>query len=132
MKEYKNVKALAGEQTVWKAYYITSQRFYHLPVGHHYGFNREPQFNSEIRNVHTFYRKEFSLKDKGIKKARLFITADDIYKLYLNSTMVGEGPAQSYPFAYNYNCYDVTELLRSGENTLAVHVYTADYSISTS
>lgn len=123
MKEYGAIKSLVGERVAWKAYYITSRRFYHLPLCRQCGYNRLPQFNSEIQNIHTFYRKEFVLKNKKIKRAKLFITADDIYKLYLNSALVGEGPAQSYPFAYNYNCYDVTELLQSGENVIAVHVY---------
>ncbi len=116
-------RAIVGEKTDWKGYFITSKRFYHLPACRQYGHDRERQFNSEIQNIHTFYRKEISIKDKKVRLAKLFITADDLYKLYINGDMAGEGPAQSYPFAYNYNCYDVTDLLKSGTNTIAVHVY---------
>lgn len=120
--DYKN-RATVGEECAFSGYWITSHRFYHLPSCRPYGHDRKPEFNSEIQNVHTLFRKRFFLEDKEIKKARLFITGDDIYKLYVNATSVGEGPAQSYPFAYNYNSYDVTDLLHPGENLIAVHLY---------
>ena len=119
---YDNYKprSLAGEQTKWQGFWITSERFYHLPACRQYGYDRKPQFNSEIQNIHTFYKKDFDVKEKEVKRAKLFISADDLYKLYLNGSFVGEGPAQSYPFAYNYNCYDVTELLQGGEKKLYI------------
>lgn len=117
------VRSLVGERTAWKGYWITSKRFYHIQGVHTYGYNRLPEFNSEIQNVHTFFAKSFDLKRTDIKKAKLFITGDDLYKLYLNSEFVGEGPAQSYPFSYNYNCYDVTDLMKPGENQIFVHIY---------
>lgn len=122
---YDNYKprSLSGEQTKWQGFWITSERFYHLPACRQYGYDRKPQFNSKIQNIHTFYKKDFDVKEKEIKRAKLFVSADDLYKLYLNGSFVGEGPAQSYPFAYNYNCYDVTELLQGGENAIAIHVY---------
>jgi len=97
MEQYGKSKALVGERADWKAYYITSKRFYHLPLCRQYGYDRRSQFNSEIQNIHTFYRKTFFVKDKKIAKAKLFVTADDLYKLYINSSFVGEGSAQSYP-----------------------------------
>ena len=116
-------RSVCGEKTDFRGFWITSERFYHLPNSHKYGHDRKPQFNSDIQNVHTLFRKNFTIYDKCIKKATLFITGDDVYKLYLNSEFVGEGPAQSYPFAYNYNSYDVTDLLRKGENVIGVHLY---------
>jgi len=116
-------RSVAGAQTEWKGYWITSMRFYHLPSCHQYGHNRLPEFRSENCNVHTLFRKAFFLKDTKIRKAHLYITGDDLYQLYLNERFVGEGPAQSYPFAYCYNCYDVTDLLSSGKNVIGVHLY---------
>lgn len=121
-ESYKH-RSICGEKTDFHGFWITSERFYHIPCGHAYGHDRKPQFNSDIQNVHTLFRKSFSLPDKCIKSARLFITGDDVYKLYVNSQFVGEGPAQSYPFAYNYNSYDVTDLLKSGINVIGVHLY---------
>lgn len=116
-------RSLAGESTEFKGYFITSERFYHLPSIHQYGHDRKPEFCGEIQNIHTLFRKKFELPKGDIACAKLFITGDDLYKLYVNSKFIGEGPAQSYPFAYNYNCFDVTDLLTKGENTLAVHLY---------
>ncbi len=107
----------------WLGYWITSYRFYHLPSCHQYGHDRKPEFNSEIQNIHTLFRKSFTAKKKKVSSAKLYITGDDLYKLYLNGDFIGEGPAQSYPFAYNYNCYDVTELIKPGENSIGVHLY---------
>lgn len=124
-KAYENyrMRDIVGEQTAWQSLWLTSHRFYHLTDYRRYGYNRIPEFNSDIQNIHTLFRKEFTLPDKKIRSAKLFITGDDIYKLYLNGNFVGEGPAQSYPFAYNYNCYDVTDLLKSGQNAIGVHLY---------
>ncbi len=116
-------RSLVGEETKWQGYWVTSERFYHIPACHQFGHNRLPQFNSEIQNIHTLFRKSFSLNSAEIESAKMFITGDDLYKLYINSCFVGEGPAQSYPFAYNYNCFDVTDLLKSGVNTISVHIY---------
>ena len=106
----------------FQAYWITSERFYHLPAIRQYGHNRLPEFNSEIRNIHTLFRKSFRI-ERSVREAVAYITADDLYKLYINGEFVGEGPAQSYPFAYNYNAFDITDLIAKGENAIAVQVY---------
>ena len=116
-------RSIVGEQTNWKGFWLTSHRFYHPIEYRRYGYNRIPQFNSEIQNIHTLFRKQFTLLDKKIQSAKLFITGDDLYKLYINGKFVGEGPAQSYPFAYPYNCFDVTDLLQSGENAIGIHLF---------
>lgn len=116
-------RSLVGETESWNGYWITSHRFYHLPASHKFGHDRKPEFNSEIQNIHTLFRKTFTAKSLAVSSAKLYITGDDLYKLYLNLEFVGEGPAQSYPFAYNYNCYDVTDLIKPGKNTVGVHLY---------
>lgn len=74
----------------------------------------------EHRNRHILFRKKWVLSQKP-NEAKIYISADDYYKLYINGRFAGQGPAPSYHFQYNYNVIDVTELLREGENTLAVH-----------
>jgi len=74
----------------------------------------------EHRNRHILFRKKFTLS-KEIKKAKIYISADDYYKLYINGQFVCQGPAPSYHFQYNYNEIDVTEFLSMGENVIAVH-----------
>jgi len=115
-------RGFGNEACVWKASYITSRRFYHLPYKMQYGHDRTNEFNGEITNIHTLFTKSFNC-EKEVKSAKLFITGDDLYKAYINGSFVGEGPAQSFPFSYNYNCFDVTDLIKKGENSIGVHLY---------
>lgn len=73
-----------------------------------------------MRNVHVLFRKTFSL-NSDINSAKIYISADDYYKLYINGKFVNQGPAPSYHFRYNYNVLDVTSYLEKGENVIAVH-----------
>ena len=108
----------------WQSFWLTTKRFRPLPYRPMFAHHGNKNDNTPDQNIHTLFRKNFVAKNTEIKAARIFITGDDVYKLYLNGVLVGEGPAQSYPFAYNYNCYDVTDLLKSGEvNAIGVHVY---------
>lgn len=75
---------------------------------------------NEHRNRHILFRKRFTL-EKDIDSAEIFISADDYYKLYINGSFVGQGPAPSYHFRYNYNVIDVAPYLKKGENVIAVH-----------
>ncbi len=72
------------------------------------------------RDRHILFRRRFSL-NAPCQNARLFITADDYYKLYINGRFVGQGPAAAYHFRYGYNEWDVAPFLREGENVIAVH-----------
>ncbi len=74
------------------------------------------------QNFHSVFKKVFTLKAVP-KNAKIRITADDYYKLYINGKYVGEGPAPGYNFAYNYNEYDLSKLLRAGENIIKVKTY---------
>ena len=74
----------------------------------------------EFRNRHVLFRKKFTLTE-NITEAKIHISADDYYKLYVNGKFAGQGPAPSYHFRYSYNVIDITELLLEGENTVAVH-----------
>lgn len=86
--------------------------------------NRKEELNGEIRNIHTLFRKDFLLSQSSIKKAYLYITADDSYKLYINGEFIGIGPAPAYPFDFPYNAWDVTDYLHSGvKNCIGVHTF---------
>ena len=75
---------------------------------------------SEHRNRHILFRKTFSVTS-DFSDAKIFISADDYYKLYINGRFVAQGPAPSYHFRYNYNEIDISEYLTCGENVIAVH-----------
>jgi hypothetical protein len=73
---------------------------------------------------HILFRKKFCLND--FSTAKIYITADDYYKLYINGQFVTQGPAAGYPNHYYYNEVDVSAYLQPGENIIAVH--TSDYA----
>ena len=65
-------------------------------------------------------RTDFTTQGKTIKKARIYATARGIYELYLNGKRVGEdyfnpGLTQ-YNKTHQYQSFDVTSLVKSGEN----------------
>jgi len=122
--QYHYRAVVGAEVKRWNAFWLTTERFRKLPFRPLATLHGFPELATENKNIHTLYRKNITLLEREIESAQLFITGDDIYKLYLNGTFVGEGPAQSYPFAYHYNCYDVTDLLKAGEvNAIGVHVF---------
>ena len=76
----------------------------------------------ELSNSHILFRKKFTV-DGDFESAKIFITADDYYKLYINGMFVAQGPAPSYHNCYNYNEFEVGSFLRTGENVIAIHTY---------
>ena len=72
-------------------------------------------------NFYIKVKKVFTLG--SFKSVKIRITADDYYKFYINSNFVGQGPAPTYNFAYNWNEFDITHLVKSGENEISVTVY---------
>jgi alpha-L-rhamnosidase len=80
---------------------------------------------SALQNHHMLVRKKFILTKEQLKLSafRLDVTADDYYKLYVNGTFIGQGPAQGYHFHYPYNEWNLTEHLVEGDNVIAIHVY---------
>lgn len=77
--------------------------------------------DESLRNRHILFRRAFDLDD--VRNARVFITADDYYKLYVNGTFAGQGPAAGTPDHTYFNEIDVSALLRKGRNVIAVHTY---------
>ena len=75
---------------------------------------------SEHRNQHILFRKSFHI-DRDFSFAKIYISADDYYKLYINGRFVAQGPSPSYHFQYNYNEIDISEFLVCGDNLIAVH-----------
>lgn len=112
----------------WNARWIQHPMFRNLSFRYQYRKDKETDVSGidekDPKNIHTLFRKVFELNGQKIKSAKLFITADDVYKLYLNEEFIGLGPAPGYLFAYPYNAWDVTKALQSGKlNCIAVHVY---------
>ena len=73
------------------------------------------------RNSTPMLRTEFNA-EKNISTARLYITARGIYEVYINGDRVGKDYYNPGLTQYNkthmYQTYDVTELIKSGENAM--------------
>jgi len=74
-------------------------------------------------NPSPMLRREFALNGKKkVERARLYATSMGLYELSLNGKRVGDQyftPGwTAYDFRYQYQTYDVTNLLKSGENCL--------------
>lgn len=75
----------------------------------------------EADNVYAYFRKRFE-QSAPTNGHRLFIAADTRYQLFVNGTFVERGAPQSQPFFQYYDEHDVSDLLRSGTNCVAVLV----------
>ncbi len=73
------------------------------------------------RNAIAEFRRSFDLK-RMPKNARVLISADSRYVLWLNGTRIGHGPPRNFPNHYEFDLHDVREFLRRGKNTLRVIV----------
>ncbi len=73
-------------------------------------------------NVYAYFRKTFTLEQLP-ETAALFISADRLYQLFVNGERIGDGPPPSTPWYQYYDVYDISRLLRRGENAIAVIVY---------
>lgn len=78
---------------------------------------RDPSKNST-----PMLRTKFETGNKKIKAARLYVTARGIYEIYMNGTRVGDDYYNPGLTQYNkthfYQTYDVTSMLKRGENAV--------------
>lgn len=74
------------------------------------------------RNGMPMLRSVFKANDKGIKYARLYVTARGIYEMYLNGRRVGNDYYNPGLTQYNkthlYQTYDITTMLKAGQNAI--------------
>lgn len=117
LEEYQN-------EPKWRARWLCDKRMDKVPYRHLIADNRDERFDGEIQNIHTLLRKQVILKEKELKQARLYATADDEYKLYFDGALAVVGPAQSFVSSYYYNALDVTEYFKNKSVVqIAAHVY---------
>ncbi len=77
---------------------------------------------AELLQKHILYRRTFVL-DRCPASAKLTLTADDCFRLYVNGSFVGEGPTPGYPSAYYTHTVEIAPYLRRGKNVIALHCY---------
>ncbi len=73
------------------------------------------------RNAWVLFRSEFDIDCPG--NARLFISADTRYRVWVNGVLLGDGPPQSQPYHQYYDERDLAPYLRGGRNCIAVVVH---------
>lgn len=103
--------------------WITSKRLCdELPINvYHRQLEAISPKSNVPQNSHILFRKKFFVD--ATENTVIHISADDYYKLYINGKFVCQGPSAAYPEHYYYNTVDITDFLKSGENTIAVHTY---------
>ena len=117
-----NHAGAADSARLAEARWIRDPRFEGQPVLGVFEAQRSKAKATELKNLHTYFRKEFALDDRAVE-AQLCFSADDYAKIYVNGRLAAQGPEPAYPFAQPYYRIDVSELLAKGPNCLAVHAY---------
>ena len=79
-----------------------------------------------VQHQILLFRRDLSLAE--FDEALLSITADSRYRLWVNQTWVGDGPARAYTTHYRYDIHDLSNLLREGENRIEIRVMHAGVS----
>lgn len=64
-------------------------------------------------------RKKFQL-EKAPDSAKVYVTADNNYELYVNGIFVNRGPARSQPDKQSYDILEIASLLKPGGNVIAL------------
>lgn len=80
-------------------------------------------------------RKSFYLENKKVERARVYIAGLGSYELYLNGKKVSEDlfnpMVTRYHKRYMFNTYDITNMLKNGENAFGVILGNGYYSMHT-
>lgn len=84
---------------------------------------------TELPNRWLLFRRAFDLTADP-ESASFSITMDGRYRLHVNGTVIGQGPARCSPVYQRYDTWDIAPYLREGRNVIAVlaHVYGMDTS----
>lgn len=77
---------------------------------------------SSPRNSYTYFRKTLDL-DSTPKEAKIHLTADSRYQLFVNGKFVGRGPVRSDRRWLYYDTWDLAPHLKKGKNAVAVLVH---------
>jgi hypothetical protein len=79
---------------------------------------------SDTPNRYALFRRSFSAPEgKRCGRALLHASAGHFYHVFLNGRPGGRGPDRCYFREKIYHTYDVSRLLRKGENVLAIEVH---------
>ena len=75
------------------------------------------------KNIHPILGKEFNIEGK-VKKARIYISGLGLYEAKINGVKIGEeyfAPGfTSYDFWVQYQTFDITNMIKNGENDIKI------------
>jgi alpha-L-rhamnosidase len=93
-------------------------------IGHNVGYDKTDLYDELYLPPARYLRKEFTVKNKQIKRATAYTTALGIYELSINGKKVGEEMFLPGWTDYNkrlyYQTFDVKPLLEKGDNAIGV------------
>lgn len=99
---------------------VSDPAFFETPLAE--GFAADWITTPFEKDIHPYMRRSFTLPKKG--EARLYICGLGLYEAYINGARVGDEYLTPYCNDYRnfiqYQTYDVTDLLREGENAVGV------------
>ncbi|RSL48979.1 hypothetical protein CEP54_012656 [Fusarium duplospermum] len=82
----------------------------------------------------VYFRKTFTIETLPDKEARIYITADTRYQLYVNSNSIATGPVKGDEHLWFYDEIDIAPYLHVGTNCILVRVlrfyFATKYAIS--
>ena len=103
---------------------VSMKQNHSLPEWHAKWINPELEVSEEKRQPASVMRRRFSLDETG--DAFLYITVHGVYEAILNGKRVGDfvlAPGTGdYHSRLSVQCYEVTDLLKEGENELCVSI----------
>lgn len=73
-------------------------------------------------NQYVEFRCSFDLTELG-NRAKLYVAVDSNFAAWLNGTFIGTGQFSDFPERKTYSVIDVSELICSGQNVLAILVH---------
>jgi hypothetical protein len=81
----------------------------------------------DLHEAYLCFRRGFHLARRPTT-ARLRITGDSRYRLWVNGAAVARGPARCLPQAQSVDTLEIAPYLQAGENLIGVQVYQPGYS----
>jgi len=103
-------------------YYVSKDASAHSPERWEAKWISLKGLTHEDYNHVMLARKSFDLEENPTE-ARLFITAESHYELWINGKFVTRGPARCDSHHQSYDVMDVAPFLNAGKNSIAIQVH---------
>ena len=115
--------SLWSEPAMWTMGLLNADDWEAQWIGLDKTFDWEAPTQDNTRMSARYFRSKFDVKQKP-EKATIYLSGLGLYKLYINGRKVGRQELSPTPTDYNkevkYNTFDVTELLKKGENAIGI------------